>query len=211
MVAHLTGNTYLGNWWKPNGGGWYHNLDALDTKYVNTISLPLVQQLPLVLTVCQKDGSQFHVVHAELMSEVPLTDEDFAIDGTLDNPCNLQSPDGDTAIWGRGFFGGAYGVNVTEHMARKWRTGLTIDRYSKLFNDRLSTIYSGHSVMRRPTRICSVDGRGGQVNLDTRAYEAACQPVPSPWAGLTITEPLTNKFWTVNLEEGVKEVECLVI
>ncbi len=204
MEGYITDRP-IGNWWMQNGGGWWNAIDPIERKFLAKHFLPKLQELPLVMTVPLKNGKRFHVLHAELMSEVPLTDEDFAIEGMLDNPCTEQSSDGDAVIWARGFFMTAYGRAIDEHAAKKWKRGLELDRYFKLFNDKLSTIYSGHSVMQRPTNI------GGQVNLDTGAYNAALGKDNCPeWCGLTVTEPLTGKFWTTNLK-GTKEVQCLEI
>ncbi len=203
MVAHLTGNRALGNWWFPNGGDWWNNIDLTERKNLSDDFVPKLQELPLVLTVRQKGGKRFHILHAELMSDVPLTDEDFDIEGMLDNPCTEQSSDGDAVIWARGFFGHAYGRNMDAHACAKWKRGLEMDRFFRLFNDKLSTIFSGHSVMQRPTKI------GGQINIDTGAYRAALGTTDA-WCGLTVTEPETGKFWKTTLR-GVEEVECLVV
>ena len=48
----------------------------------------------------------------------------------------------------------------------------------------------------------------GQTNLDTGAVMNYAEPAVS-WAGLTITQPATNRFWMSN-KLGFQEVEPVV-
>ncbi len=203
MEDFLT-NGPTGPWWMQNGGNWFFHVDE-DEKLlvVEDEFLPILKSLPLVMTVNMQNGGKFHVLHAELMSDKPLTDDDFEIDGMLDFPALTESADGEAVLWARGFFARAYSSHLDEKFMEKWKKALSMDRFFRLFNDKLSTIYSGHTPMRQPTKV------GGQVNLDTAAY-SLFGARPTEWAGLTVTEPLTNKFWTTNFE-GTREVECLVV
>jgi serine/threonine protein phosphatase 1 len=191
--------------WKQNGGKWGEKYLYTSTEESNKV-LALANkasQLPLMLTIDMIDGRKFHVIHAELDAIMQITDED------LDNPSMFnkvafeQTMDGDTITWGRKLFYHWYCTSITDENIARYKEYYALHNLGVMFNDKLSHIYSGHSIVMQPLTI------GGQTNLDTGAYKSY-QEDPAIWAGLTVTEPLTGKFWITNAE-GTKETTNIVI
>lgn len=186
MMAQFYHGGPYGPYWVRNGGRWGLEHSAEDDEVLHLAER--CTQLPLLLTVSMVDGRKFHVLHAELFSPTPLTDEDLAGSERLRASALAQASDGAHIIWGRFIFNELYRVELDEHLAQKWERGARINKRGALFGPNLSHIYSGHTIVTRPTRFC------GQTNLDTGAFLAYEARGPA-WAGLTITEPLTDRFW----------------
>jgi serine/threonine protein phosphatase 1 len=211
LMADFFFNGPTGMWWAPNGGSWGiqyaypHNPD--DEAAVVRDAVKKANELPLMLTVKKQDGGFFHVIHAELSSPVELSDEDLDNEETLNYVARAPSADGESIIWGRYIFLPLYGAKYDKDRHSKYFEGSDA---GTMFGPKLSHIYSGHTIMRHPTRF------KGQTNLDTGAYRSIREVAngksrePDDWAALTVTEPLTDKFWKVN-ELGVHEIEPIVI
>lgn len=195
-----------GMWWAPNGGAWgieyAYPQNPNDEAAVVRDAVKKANELPLMMTVEKQDGTFFHVIHAEMSSPVSLSDEDLDNEETFRYVTQAPSRDGHTVIWGRYIFMPLYGVKYDpEKHKRYFRPDA-----GSLFGPELSHIYSGHTIVREPTRFM------GQTNLDTGAYRSIRYPdrAPDDWAALTVTEPLTDKFWKVN-EDGVFENSVITI
>ena len=194
-----------GIWWFQNGGIWWNNMDVLGRDEVNRL-LPIVQELPWVITVPTKDG-RFHVVHAELsvydLSRFGtlLTDKILEDEDLVKINCLTRVNDGEIAIWGRELWGPLYAQHLDERTRSKFRKRTHLEFGGRFVrNENLSRIFSGHTTLRVP---CEYEGR---VNLDTGAFRAK----RDSWAGLTAAEPTTNKFWTTNFE-GTRQVSLTVL
>lgn len=199
-------------WWAQNGGSWgvkykpsgigYSNLDAHYAEKIRKLAAQ-TEELPLMLTVDRQDGKKFHIIHAELSAIKPITDEDLLDDETFNDVAFRQTMDGDHIMWGRFIFYHLYAKELTDHDIQKWLRGAEMHKMGAMFNDKLSHIYSGHTIVTRPTRY------KGQTNIDTGAFMSMRQDVPT-WAGLTMTEPLTDKFWLAGAS-GVIETQPLIL
>jgi serine/threonine protein phosphatase 1 len=206
-------------WWITNGGMWgsiYTNDYSDVGQQVVQCVKDHVENLPLLITVEKKDGTIFHILHAELASKVQLTDEDLADEEKLKESAFVQSSDGDFIIWGRRMFYYLYMKLMDERAIKKFKHKVELEKLDSIFGDKLSHIYCGHTVVRQPTTFC------GQTDLDTCAYgnydydrHIATYPsesknAPYDWCGLTVTEPETGKFWTVK-SRSFEEVNPLII
>jgi len=199
MMVEFFENKPMGQWWFQNGGMWGYQHAAEQTEHSMEVRdlIKLAAELPLLITVPLADGRRFHVLHAELSSIVPLSDialESFDNKSFLDAAFQ-QSIDGDYILWGRFIFYDLYKAVLDETQVRKFKTRAQMFKMGAMFGPDLSPIYSGHTIMRQPTRFM------GQTNIDTGAFYSYPRPGshgvegPLEWAGLTITEPETDRFW----------------
>lgn len=198
MLNFLAGNP-IGNWWFPNGGNWWHSITPELREEVTALCKEAVQHLPFVITVEQKNGRKFHVVHAEFASDEELTDENLP--ELLPNLMEACSEDGPFPIWGRSLFLRFYAKAVDQRDIDKFRReAVMFGSLGHFHPTKLGRIFSGHTIVRQPLTI------GHQTNLDTGAFAQH----KHDWAGLTICEPATNTFWTTN-GGSVRQVNDLVI
>lgn len=199
-----------GFYWAPNGGSWGIQYNDQTPEGARIIALATkAQELPIMMTVERQDGKFFHIIHAELAASGPITDADLDDEEKFKELCFHKSRDGDFVIWGRFIFaGGAFRrLEHNELMADNIRGQLIQAGALRMFTPELSHIYSGHTIQGQPTRI------GGQTNLDTCAYGSYSKGngiEPPPENGLTITEPLTDKFW-LSSANGVTETQPYVL
>lgn len=210
-----------GSYWIQNGGAWGSSYGKQsDPDYYSDVGMEMrdlakkTTELPLMMTVERQDGKFFHVIHAELASPSPITDEDLDNEDIFNDATKRQSMDGEFVLWGRYIFYSLYGKELTDNQRKidEFLAGAEKMNMGAMFNDKLSHIYSGHTIMRRPTRF------KGQTNLDTRAFSSfgalgdpwSSAPAPEPWTGLTVTEPLTDRFWTAKYT-GVYEVKPIIL
>lgn len=200
MVKAIIGNPGWSTVWNKNGGTWAYSEDRAELVSLVSLATADCTDLPWLITVDLPDGKMFHVLHAELDEDHPISDEellfnfeDFALAGVAD---------GEVCIWGRTIFRSLYNQHLTQHSIAKWRRGAALEKVGVWCNsDTLSNIYCGHSVMRKPTAV------GKLVNIDTGAFLAYQK---KDGYGLTLTEPLTNRFWTTNLD-GTTEVTPVIV
>jgi hypothetical protein len=191
--------------WYRNGGMWaqaHEKISCTDESiHVRDTINERVRHLPAVMTVELKNNKKFHIIHAELMCDYPLTDSMLEDESVLENilckmaPENSVYIDGPAIFWGRKIFLRPCLTVMDDRAVSKYKKEAALDKFGAFFTDELSPIYSGHSVVRQPTRF------GGQTNLDTgcfliRKTTSSGRDV-NPWAGLTFTEPETDLFWTV--------------
>lgn len=200
MEDWMTGGP-TGSWWRPNGGGWYDLLTEQDRTEVNNM-LPQIQNLPWSLTVELPNDKLFHVIHAEIFAVIGevITDENFLIPEKFKEIAEMQCADGPSLLWDRNLFRNLYAKVTTLHERKLHMALITKHHGADFFNTKLSHIYSGHTPVTMPTTIC------GQTNLDTMAFGVN----KYIWAGLTVTEPLTGKFWKTN-KESTEEVLAVIL
>lgn len=191
---HPDGDRNLGSWWGKNGGNWNTSKDTLVLEDLVSCS----RDLPLLITVALPDKKLFHVVHAELYSPVPMTDTDLADPVELEAILAEMSLDGLSVIWGRAVFYDFYGIELNDETLNRHR------KHSRSIkaHPELSDVYSGHTVLRNPLKI------GPFINIDTGSFLSGRPRYE--WAGITLTEPLTNRFWKTTSTE-TKEVELIVL
>ena len=184
MSGYYEGNPMCLFNWSRNGGDWAEGVD--EQTMLNYAKRD--KKLPYALTVNLIDGRKFHVIHAEFSTAVPLTDsmlasKDINFISKVEKASFTDSGDGPLITWGRVIFRQFFNNNVAAiggHIFPK--------AHLEFFNTELSHIYSGHTVMKQPTRYL------GQTNIDTGAVFSANEDS----FGLTITEPLTDRFWKTN-------------
>lgn len=227
MMQYFLGGPY-GSFWSHNGGHWgtkykmwaasWETAGSIDPaahtklgEWVRATIIHKITDLPYLITVEKRSGGIFHVLHAELPPREKITDADLADPARLRELATKQTGDGDTIIWGRFMFYPMYKTLADEKNRRKWQRFAHLNKIDTFF-DELSPIYSGHTIVKQPIQFF------GQTNLDTMAYGSygspggyGYAPAPGPeWAGLTITEPETGKFWFVNDRE-FRETQPVVI
>lgn len=212
-----------GYYWFRNGGSWgieaWNDYNAGKTgnrvpfdHSVELIDLlPLVDDLPFLITINTKAGKKYHILHAELPSHTTtVTDELLADPDKLLALATIQRGDGDAFLWARHVFSPFYCANLQDRN-KILRTVKYND--SGMFNDNLSHIISGHTILQRPMTIL------GQTNIDTgafKSYRAADYPNAeyeehaSSWAGLTCVELDAWQFYQAT-ETTFKVVEPMVI
>jgi Calcineurin-like phosphoesterase len=175
--------------WSMNGGNWIRTVRPQDVQEIEDRFLPIVRRLPLCITVKLETGRLFHVIHAEILGEEheTITDENLIDPEKFEDIVTRFCPNegGHGLIWGRDMFGQLYGKQVTVERAFWHKITMKNGHITDFFNDKLSHIFSGHTPMVLPTTIM------GQTNLDTLAFGVDRKE----WAGLTVTEPLTGRFW----------------
>lgn len=208
-----------GEYWFMNGGSWgmeafndrkgMHHPNELHRRIPSEDSVVLyqllekVKQLPYLITVKMKDGRKFHIIHAELPPGYEITDEILTSPGKVETLAKVPRYDGgECFLWGRFLFNSLYRADlVKEQLVKAFARQFNGGTY--LFNDKLSHVISGHTIVKRPVTIL------GQTNIDTGAYSSYQQGAPS-WAGLTCIELGTWKFYQAT-ETTFKEVEPLII
>lgn len=197
-----------GAYWSFNGGAWgvQYRDEQSDIAMQVRDACKKIEEAPLMITVEKQDGGHFHIIHAELAGVGPLSDEMLDDEKIFEDVAFYQSMDGDYILWGRYIFYDMYKRNMTPERIAKYLEQSNLQKRGAMFTADLSHIYSGHTIMMQPTRFM------GQTNLDTGAYYSLRYDnrAPEDWAALTVTEPLTDRFWQAR-ESGVLEVKPLII
>jgi serine/threonine protein phosphatase 1 len=215
MMDYFRGGEYSETWIN-NGGAWgqqyMHDFSDQAVRIRDTVHL-MVSNLPSLITVDLANGKKFHVIHAEFFSQNEITDDHLSTPQLFNEVTMERNLDGICVLWGRKIFGSIRYEHLDDRIVNKFRRRLELElkHVAKMYGgDKLSNIYSGHTVVRRPVRVFN------HTNLDTSAYGSYDYhgrhglEKAAPWAGLTVTEPLTDRFWLVN-DAGVKEVQPLII
>lgn len=206
MLMHdYYSNGPTGGWWLHNGGAWGAGFKH-DTSDLAADIRDLADQaskLPVMRTIEMENGKSFHVIHAELNSIKPLTDADLDDENIFSCVAFDENMDGESILWGRFIFYTLYAAPLDNNTIDKFKRTAEYHKMGAMFTDSLSHIYSGHTIMQKPARF------KGQTNIDTGAFHSV-KDRPPTWAGLTVTEPLTDKFWHCS-EEGVQEVSPVVL
>lgn len=219
MVDAFRGG-YMGSFWLRNGGMWgstaltaHHaaqrrKLDPtvearvpFDDERELLDLLPIVDELPYLITVKQKNGKRIHIIHAEFPPVSKITDEDLANPHTVLDLAGEQAVDGGHMIWGRHLFYNFYRSDLSN--TKKIVRTCAYTFRNTIFNDKLSHIISGHTIVQRPLTIL------GQTNIDTCAYGSTASDA-KPWEALTMVEIDSWKFYQAR-STGVSEVEPFVV
>jgi hypothetical protein len=213
MMLEKFNGGWQGAYWYRNGGVWgmeaYNDYEAVrngtaagaasripyDASIALMDLLPLVEELPYLITVNTLSGKKFHIIHAELPNtRVTITDKELSDPNTVMSLATVQRNNGDAFLWSRNIFDALYATNLGN---RSLVIDLIRDADISVFNDDLSHIISGHTIMQKPVTIV------GQTNIDTGAYSSYYVPVepyssgviPKNWAALTCVELDTWKFY----------------
>lgn len=206
MMLEAFDGGYMGQFWFRNGGNWGLEFFKDWTDYkrdkhldVGGFKLPLatvefmelmklVRELPLLIIVKMQDGSNTHIIHAELPPGHQITDSDLSSPGKLMELATVQSHDGDYIMWGRHKFMPFYKTDLS-NIAKNVR--IVKHQYpGYVKNDKLSRIISGHTILQKPMTIL------GQTNIDTQAYGSYpdIHGSSKQWCGLTCIELNDWKF-----------------
>lgn len=197
MIRALAGEQGWDYVWRRNGGEWFHNLTVQERMYVRLLCNNYIEQLPWLISVDLIDGRRFHVLHAEVGSDVEVTDVELMDEKIFqDIGVKMESMDGSLAIWGRTVFMPLVNQPPTSETVDRARRAALVHKHNKwMLTDLLSDIYVGHTPVLQPTKAWKL------VNIDTHAFN-----VKRAGTGLTLTEPLTGKFWTCMEVDGVRKV-----
>lgn len=170
--------------------------------------LPYVEKLPYLITINHKNGKKFHIIHAEILPYFEVTDEVLADPDQFMELATIQTKDGDAIAWSRHMFGNFY--KHDPHNIKKIIRTVAAKGLDRLFNDKLSHIISGHTIVQRPMTII------GQTNIDTGAYYTVQkggkygeEKVPS-WAGLTCVCLDDWKFYRATPEYCVDSTPIVI-
>ena len=215
MIDKFNGG-WSGSYWYQNGGQWgmeavndYKAVFVNQTKdrIPNDTSMRIIdllkdaEELPFLITINTKSGKKFHVLHAELPGAAGLiTDEVLSDPAKVHKLATTQRGDGEAFLWYRHLFGSLYSRNLGN---REQILDETIWADIDIFNDELSHIISGHTILQKPVTLV------GQTNIDTGGYSSYWEPVepymtggvaPKPWACLTCVELDTWEFYQATAE-----------
>lgn len=226
MMVDKFRDGWSGAYWFQNGGFWgaeaFNDFLCMKDpgstripldKSLELIDLiPLVEELPFLITVNTKSGKKFHILHAELPSGVgKITDADLSDPEKVYKLATTQRGDGDAFVWARNVFYNFYNADLSN----RDKVIRTV-RYSgaaSMFSDELSHVISGHTILQHPITIV------GQTNIDTGAYHSYWIPAepyshngiaPKSWAALTCIELDTWKFYQAT-SDTFKEVDPFVV
>jgi len=178
MLHGLTGGPY-GMFWARNGGSWGMRAKSLfearergeipaqteDHESEEILSfVPIIQDLPFLITVQLKDGSARHIIHAEFITRSEITDEMLQNEKTVQRLSTMQTLDGDAVLWGRYLFYPFHKANLKNkrYAKQEFREHIKDLDYKR---GALSPVISGHTIISRPLQVL------GQTNIDTGAYK----------------------------------------
>ena len=162
--------------------------------------LPLVEELPYLITVKLKDGRRMHIIHAEFSPTAIVTDELLEDPEQVLKLARAPARNGDFVLWGRQRFA----PFCKEPLDKRDRIIRQVKAQGMgYFNDKLSHIISGHTIVNQPLTIL------GQTDIDTGAY-AACKSDAKAHKALTCVELDTWKFYQANTY-SCKEVQPYTI
>ena len=211
MMLERSDNDPLGYFWFKNGGDWgreaINDLEMFLSKGIIPREdssmlfslIPLVEKLPYLITVNTKSGKKFHVLHAEMPTE-RITDDDLTDPEKVVRLATVFRGDGDVFLWGRHLFGPFYDNNFSNR-----DKAIRIAAYgeSMIFNDKLSHIISGHTILQRPMTIMrqTCIDTGASFCYDTKQHK---------WAALTCIELDSWAFYQVT-PTTFKKVEPFIV
>lgn len=198
MLECFTGG-YVGVFWPQNGGAWgmqaiadAHRLlggETIDAESFRLFEvLPLAEELPYLITVKMKDGRKFHIIHAEFPPGETITDEILTDPVAVHRLATVETRHGEHILWGRFLFQQFNDIELSNLEKIKRTVSYQLKRTTGFFNDALSHIISGHTILQRPMTII------GQTNIDTAAFKACASDAKNHHA-LTCIELDTWKFF----------------
>jgi len=207
MMLEAFDGGYSGAYWIPNGGSWgasalsdWQALYHKETPVFKTSQqvfdlLPLVREMPFLITINMTSGKKYHVLHAELPPGYNnLTDADLSSpDRVQELATTFDGLNGEAFLWSRNIFNQFHGADLRNCNYDKIKRSVQ-HKYSSgtgPFNDKLSHIISGHTIMQAPLTIL------GQTNIDTCAYGSysSGNNHAKSWAGLTCINLAEWKFY----------------
>lgn len=217
MMVEAFDGGYMGNFWLGNGGMW--GAEALNTWRINQSSgsisqiptddeatlydlLDKVRELPFLTTVSKRNGEKVHIIHAELPPNRTITDADLEDPEKVLEYASVQSRDGDFLVWGRHLYYSFYAMDLSNTDKVKRSVAYNFGR-NMTFNENLSHIISGHTVVQKPFTIV------GQTNLDTCAYGSYGVDAKR-WMSLTCLDINDWKFYQATATE-FREIEPMVV
>lgn len=229
MMLEAFDGGYMGQFWIRNGGLWGYTAYQEWQNRTNFITdelkrppppssesirlwdmLDYVRELPYLITVKMKDGKKFHIIHAEFPPGNDITDEMLEDPVAVHRLAKVQSREGDFFCWGRYLFARFFDLDLPNVMEKVKRIvaygGGAAPLYgnpNSLFNDKLSHIISGHTIMHHPLTIL------GQTNIDTCAYGALSSD-PKRWEALTCVELGSWSFYQQR-KDDFRTVDPLVV
>lgn len=217
MMLHKFFGGFMGMYWYQNGGEWgmeaYNDFVAtktLSTRVPQDSSselfdlLELTKELPFLITVTTAAQKKFHILHAELPARGgTITDTELADPVTVFRLATIQRGDGDAFLWSRNIFANFYCRDLDER--DEILADIKNNNSDRIFNDRLSHIISGHTILQQPMTII------GQTNIDTGAYcsYSGDDTYFEDWAALTCIDLNEWKFYQAT-ESAFKEVTPFV-
>ena len=186
---------YMGQFWLQNGGLW--GLAALNDWHAKRVPepdsvrlfdlLPIIGELPFLITVKLKSGERVHIIHAELPPPtLDITDEDLASEERVRELATRQSSDGDFFVWGRYLYANYYRADLSDY--DKIVRAVKYHHPKGVHSPKLGRIVSGHTILQRPLTI------GKQTNIDTCAYGSTYAEAKN-WEALTCIELDTWQFY----------------
>ena len=205
-----------GEYWYPNGGGWglqayvdygnliKHGVQPCATSHEIVQLAAQAAELPYLITINRPDGKKFHVLHAELpVGELQLTDADLSSPGRVQELATIQRQEGgDSFLWSRFHYSPFNDRDLSDEQAIRERVAQKYRAGTGPFNDQLSHIISGHTIVQRPVTLF------GQTNIDTCAF-GAYQDQPT-WQGLTCVDLSNWAFYQATVG-GLRVLEPLTI
>lgn len=208
-----------GHFWRNNGGNWaleaqLAHINKIPVSDLSEVALKimyassLVEDLPFLITVDLISGKKIHILHAELpygkivpggKELAPITDADLADPEILRALATRESVEGDWILWSRRIFQRLAKIKLTKESA------LEYFKYPPQtpFNESLSHIISGHTVLCQPVTFL------GQTNIDTGVVNSY-EPVYNGYSGLTCIELNTWKFY-LTTPNSFKEISPIEI
>ena len=208
MMLGFFARNSAGAYWMMNGGNWameaynditYKNKIPNDSSVALATLLPIVDELPFIITVETNTNKKYHVIHAEYPKGHVVTDKILANNDTLIKLATVPDWDGDSMVWSRTIFGGFY-YQHTDLSNKNKLVRTAIHQNVGVFNKELSHTISGHTIVRSPLTVV------GQTNIDTGAYHHH----KTKWAGLTCVELNSWKFYHVTIT-NFKEISPINI
>lgn len=192
----------MGQYWTMNGGEWgWDSLLELKAMKRGEITEPkpehqnlfdlvaMIDDLPFLITINNRNGRKFHILHAELPpSQSPhVTDEMLSDPETVEKLARSQSGDGDSFLWARSVWYSFYRRKMDK---QKLVANVKYDGIQEAMNDDRSMIISGHTILKQPMTIL------GLTNIDTCAYGSCESPERRvEGAGLTCINLDTWQFY----------------
>ena len=190
--------------WIQNGGMWaatyINDYPHPSQEYTDQDSwpfwnelLPLVKQMPMMITVTAKNRKKFHLVHAEFGYEGVISDKKL-----LDKSFVKKIWVGENRGYSYGEYDGIWCRNKFQYF--RGNEKILIDENQRYFSE-LSTVYSGHTIQDsgKAAKI------GPWVCLDTGSFLYRKE-----FYGITMIEHETGKTWLSNAF-GVRETKMNVV
>lgn len=203
------GMEFLGDYYNKKWGSEKRIIQDDANEFIDLIEL--IEELPYLITVTNKSGKKFHIIHAELPRVDNITDAVLEDPVQVSRLARSYTREGGAFLWSRMIFGSFYEANLQN--VKKIKRTVKNWNMQWPFNPELSHVISGHTVLQNPMTIW------GQTCIDTCAHESYVRAVPggyggrympSGWEGLTCVELDSWRFYKATPND-FKEIQPLVI